>query len=77
MEKCRWSFGRFHYLEIIPLNHYQAIFFFVLKMSSAYYVCCIHSSAHQTRFFMKANAMNPDQTVPKEKFDLGPKITCL
>ena len=41
-------------------------------MSSAYYVCCICSNAHQTDSVMKANTMNPDQTAPMEQSDLGP-----
>ena len=47
---------------IWPLYHYHATIF-VLKMS-AFYVCCIYSSALQARFFMKENNMNPDQTAP-------------
>ena len=47
------------------LNFYPATTFFVLKMSSAFYVCCIYSSALQTRLFMEANNMNPYQTASK------------
>ena len=36
-------------------------------MLSAFYICCIYSSALQTSFFMEANTKNPDQTAP-----LGP-----
>ena len=35
------------------------------KILSPFYIWCIYSSAHQTRFFFKeANNMNPDQTAP-------------
>ena len=36
----------------------------ILKMMSAFYVCCIYTSALQTRFFHESNNMNPDQTAP-------------
>ena len=41
--------------------------FFVIKMSSAYFICCIYSNAHQKTFTMAANTMNVDQTAPKAK----------
>ena len=37
---------------------------FILKMASAYYVCCIYSK-HTSDLIMEANTMNPDQTAPK------------
>ena len=37
---------------------------FVLKMPSAFYVCCIYS------LVIEANTMHPDQTAPES--DLGP-----
>ena len=43
-------------------------YIFVLKISSAYYVCCMNSNALQNIFAMEANTMNPDQTVPKGAF---------
>ena len=33
--------------------------FFVLKMSSAFHLCCIYPSAFQARFFMNANNYGP------------------
>ena len=42
----------------------------VLKMSSAYYCCCIYTNVLQNTFFGEANKMNPDQTVGQS--DLGP-----
>ena len=48
-------------------------YFAGLKMLSAYYDCCIYTSALQTRFFfVEANSMDPDQTASKEQSDLGP-----
>ena len=44
---------------------------FVIKMLSAYYVCCICSNAPQKTFTMEARSMNPDQTVPKETVPAG------
>ena len=41
------------------------IFFFVLKMLFAFYVCYIlYSNALKTTFIMDANSMNSDQTAP-------------
>ena len=46
---------------------------FVLKMLSAFDVCCIYLSSHQTSFCFESNNVNPDQTAPKgEQSDLGP-----
>ena len=36
-----------------------------LKMSSAFYICCIYSNALQTIFFMEANNIYLDQTGSK------------
>ena len=41
--------------------------FFVLKMLSAFYVCCIYSNALQAYFIKEVKTMKPDQTAP---FDL-------
>ena len=38
---------------------------FEVKISSAYYVCCIFSNAIQNTSTTEANTMNPDQTAPK------------
>ena len=46
----------------LSLNLYPANIF-ALKMSSAYYVCCIYSNALQNTFTMEENTMNPDQTL--------------
>ena len=40
---------------------------FVLKMLSAYYVCCIYLNGH-----LGKNTMKADQTAPKEQSDLHP-----
>ena len=37
----------------------------LLKMLSAYHVCCIYSNDLQKTFTMKVNSMNPDQTAPE------------
>ena len=37
---------------------------FVLKMLSAYCVCCIYSNALQNTITTEANTTNPDQTAP-------------
>ena len=42
--------------HILPMS-------FVLKMWSAFYVCCIHSNALKAIFIMAATTMNPDQTI--------------
>ena len=42
---------------------------FVLKMSSAYSICCIYSNALQYTFTMVVNIINPDQTAPQEQSD--------
>ena len=39
--------------------------FHVLKMSSAYHICCMYLNALETTFIMKANTMNSDQTAPQ------------
>ena len=54
-------------------NHYPATIF-VLKMSSAVYVCCIYSSAFRLDIFMEANNMNTDQSAPREQSDPGQYI---
>ena len=41
------------------------LIFFVPKMLSAYYVCCIYSKVLKTNLITEANTMNPDQTAPK------------
>ena len=51
-------------------EHFSMIF----RQLSAFYVCCIYSSALQTRFLMEANNMKPDQTVPRQQSDFGPKV---
>ena len=40
--------------------------FFVLKISSIFYVCCIYSNELQNTFTIEANILNPDQTAPKQ-----------
>ena len=40
---------------------------FVSKMLSAYYICCIYSSAFQTNFITKPNTMNPQKEQKKEQ----------
>ena len=45
------------------LNFYFATIF-VVKMCSAFYICCIYLRAHKLDFFMEANSVNPDQTAP-------------
>ena len=52
----------------IPLSYQD---FFDLKMLSAHYVSCINLNELQNTFTMEANAMNPDQTAPKEPSDLA------
>ena len=44
--------------SIYPVN------IFVLKMVSAYYICCMFSKTIQNIFTMEENIMNPDQTAP-------------
>ena len=46
------------------VDSYPANIFMFWKMLSAYYVCCIYSNVPKTTFIMKANTMDPDQTVP-------------
>ena len=48
---------------LIPYLNFSLPIFSVLKMLSAYYVCCIYSDALQISSFMRADTMNPDQTV--------------
>ena len=44
----------------IDINAYPANIF-ILLLLSAFYICCIYSSALDSRFFfMKANTTNPD-----------------
>ena len=45
--------------------------FSVLKLSSAYYVCCIFWDALKNTLTMEANTINPDQTALKEQSDLS------
>ena len=47
--------------------------FFVMKMSSAFYLCCIsYIQVHfRLDFIMETNIMNPDQTAPMEQSDLS------
>ena len=37
----------------------------VMKILSAFYICCKISGALQTDFYMEVNDMNPEQTAPK------------
>ena len=53
--QCRKSF-----LTLILL------IFFVPKMLTAYYVCCIYSNTLQTNFIMQTNNINRDQTPTKD-----------
>ena len=46
-------------------DFYFSCHYIFLKMLSAFNVCSIDSSALQTRFFMNANTMDPEQTDPK------------
>ena len=39
--------------------------FFVLKMSSAYYLCCMYLNLLWNTLTIEANIMDPDQTAPK------------
>ena len=50
------------------------MFFFYLKMLSAYYVCYIFSKALQNSLTMEANVMNPDQTAPQD-YCLQPRLS--
>ena len=55
-------------LYIIPLPKILTLvllIFFLAKMLSALYVCCLYSNTFQTNFITQANTMNPDQTAPK------------
>ena len=53
-----------------PINPFPATIF-VLKMSA--FTSAAYLVMHfKLDFFMEANMMNPDQTVPKEQSDLGP-----
>ena len=60
----------FEILEHLPYTTFYPYTanIFVLKMLSAYYVCCIYSIALQKTFTMEINAMSPDLTA----FNLGP-----
>ena len=40
------------------------LIFYVQKISSAFYVCCIYSNAIQTSFITEAKTMNLDKTAP-------------
>ena len=54
-------------------NPFSRQYFFVLKMLSAYYICCIYLNALETTFIMEANTINPDQTAPRADWsNLGP-----
>ena len=44
------------FLKALPCH------FFVMKMQSACYVCCIYSNALRKLFSVEAKNMNPDQT---------------
>ena len=37
----------------------------ILKMSSAYYICCIYSNAPQNISTLEADTINPAQTAPR------------
>ena len=41
-------------------------------MSSVYVVCWIFLQTFQIYFCIQANIVDPDQTAPKEQYDLGP-----
>ena len=56
----------------IPNN--PTIILFILKKSSAYYICCIYSNAFQNTFPLVANIMNPDQTAPEVKLQHSQKM---
>ena len=45
---------------------------FVLKISSAFYVCCIYSSSLQTRFYHEGKYYGPRSDCFLEQSDLGP-----
>ena len=50
--------------KIIAFKSLSRQYFFSLKMLSAFYICCINSSAFQTKCFIEAKTMNPDQSAP-------------
>ena len=47
--------------QLVPL---MLPIFHVLKMSFAYYICCVYLNALESAIIMAANTMNPDQTAP-------------
>ena len=61
---CLFYYG-LRMLKVLSKSTLILPVFFVLKMSSAQYICCIYLDARQNTFTMEANTMNPDQTVPK------------
>ena len=74
---CKHNVDQYQLVSQDPLSFHSAfkyIIYFQLKSNEltriprlfliCIYVCCIFSSALQTRFFVEANNMNPDQTAP-------------
>ena len=47
------------------INSYPANIFLVLKIPSAYYICCKNSNPPKTNFVTEVNIMDPDQAAPK------------
>ena len=54
------------YSHSLYVNPYP-VHIFVLKLSAAYYICCIYLNALEPTFIMEANTMTPVQ-----HSDLGP-----
>ena len=73
-----WFYCRFHcqkprrqFLSRRGPNNLYPANIFVLKMLSAFYICCIDSTANQITMIIDANTMDPDQTARRGAVMVG------
>ena len=72
-----WTYSVGHIMQLLTKASHNPKFF-VLKMFSAFYICCINSNALQTTFESPMqNTMNPDQTAPREVSRFGVDLSIL
>ena len=66
LSHCYFFFRKLGFITENLVNPYPANNVFVLKMLSAFYICCIYLNALRQLLVIEANIMNPDQTAPLE-----------
>ena len=81
LQSCRmsqsacWSLRLMGFFSVKTRARFLSMPVFCPENDVCLFICCIYSSTLQTRsYIMEANTRNPDQTVPRERPDLGPLV---